>query len=201
MPKSDFPYLPVALTVGALGGLLYLAINPKKKEEDKSKIPVEKTTGLTGPLASITTGMTFLADVSNTLVARDPATKVPNSVFTALGPVDQAGVYQGFPAFVKAIHNISGEVVDVPVEAIKSIGGMPAAPGGNLPIASTAPLPLGEPYEQYLQPTGAATASQLLAQGRSPSDIAREMMSRVPGASSFGAVTGGYPGPYGYMPY
>lgn len=121
---SDFPVVPVVLTLAALGGLIYLGTRPSKgaadlSEEEKQKIPV---LGGTGPAASIRAGTVFTADLSNTLVARDPATNAPNSSFTALGSVDESGVHQGFQAFVKARHSVTGEVVDVPVSTIRGLG-------------------------------------------------------------------------------
>lgn len=127
--KRDYSaYLPVILTVAALGGLLYLGTRPSKKAEaaDRSKIPVES--GLTGPLASITAGTVFVADVSAMITVHDPATKAPNSSFTALGPVSQVGVYQGSNAIVTARHNVSQEIVDVPVKTITSVSGVPVSP-------------------------------------------------------------------------
>ena len=120
---SDFPIVPVALVVVALGGLFYLGTRPSKsaEPEDRSKIPVG---GGAGPFDSITAGTVFVADLSGTAVWRDPATAAPGSSFTALGPVDrETGAHQGGPAFVRARHNGTNEVVDVPLERIKSAGG------------------------------------------------------------------------------
>lgn len=120
---SDFPVVPVALVVLGLGGLLYLGTRKSKSEpEDRSQIPVYG--GGTGPAGSITAGTVFTADLSGTLNAANPATNAPNSSFTALGPVDESGVHQGFQAFVRARHSVTGEVVDVPVTRIKSVGGV-----------------------------------------------------------------------------
>jgi len=117
---SDFPVVPVALVVAALGGLIYLGTRSSKKEpEDRSQVPVYGGGGPSG----ITAGTVFVADLSGTLNVTNPATNAPNSSFTALGPVDESGVHQGFQAFVHARHNGTGEVVDVPVSRIKTVGG------------------------------------------------------------------------------
>lgn len=119
---NDFPVVPVALVVLGLGGLLYLGTRKSKTEpEDRSQVPVYGGGGA-GP-SGITAGTVFTADLSGTLNATNPATNAPNSAFTALGSVDESGVHQGFQAFVRARHNVTGEVVDVPVTRIKNAGG------------------------------------------------------------------------------
>ena len=133
---SDFPIVPVALVVLGLGGLIYLGTRSSRSAapEDRSKVPVGGGAGSAG----ITAGTVFTADLSGTLNATNPATNAPNSSFTALGPVDESGVHQGFQAFVHARHNGTGEVVDVPVSRIKSGNGAGTGrlyAGGYFPVA------------------------------------------------------------------
>lgn len=134
-----FPYVPVLLAVAAFGGLLYFGMR-SKPAVDRSKVPVG--TGSAGLLDSIAAGTVFTADISKTLNARNPLTNVPGSAFTALSPVDQAGVFQGFTAYVRAKHNISGELVDVPITTIQSVGGIPIGSVASTPndAASTPPF-------------------------------------------------------------
>jgi hypothetical protein len=128
--RSTFPVVPVALTLGALAGLVILGMS-KKKPEDRSSIPVLTPSGAPpatpqlppatpdGGVTSIRIGQHFTADLSGTLLGTDPSVRTPGAEFQALEDANEAGVHQGFAAAVISKHLATGEIITVPLSRIQ----------------------------------------------------------------------------------